>query len=184
VVLALGPGAAVAAADGAPSDKELLEKCEEAQACKFHEKSFRSFVGVQRQVGNTAFNCSAKGGMHAIAWSDTRGGSDNFQLRIRAGLKLFDLVETQVETVDGRTWDWSHTATETSTVQLAPWSTGWVERAPRMKEVTGRYELEFKDKLHDHYKWFVDDVRLSSPEGSGAVFLRQRPMTPQERARC
>ncbi|WP_431771443.1 hypothetical protein [Streptomyces cucumeris] len=146
-----------ARADDRPSDKELLDQCNNGtRSCVFHPSGQPDiFPGDRQHVGDFAYNCTRDPQLSSITWTDTTGSSNSVGVAIRAEYKFAEVFTGSVETSFKHTWTSEHSETATTMVDVPPGEVGWVTREPQMQRVKGTYELVFKKRYKGHYYWYV-----------------------------
>lgn len=174
-----------ASADGGPTARELLDKCDNGtDSCVFHPAGPpEEHTGAGHQVGEAAFNCTGDLQRSTVNWSDTTGESNSFGVSLSAEYGFSEVFKVSIETSYQHTWESSHTEGQATNVDVRPGEKGWVERAPKMQKVHGTYEMHFPDKFYDHYIWYQDfDADGPVPGSTGDITQHTAPMTDQERA--
>ena len=188
VGLAAGPAWAERDVSDPKSVASLFAGCEKGvHACGFHPTAYRRYPGESHQVGDAVYNCGPDAVSHTLTWSDTAVESNSLGVEISAGSTVAGLVSAAVKSNYGRVWSRSHTATQSDTMKLGPWSTGWIERAPLLQEVTGDYRVQpFPKDMGNDPKlafWVRGAVHTGPVAGVGSLVVHTRPMNPDEKDR-
>ena len=104
-------------------------------------------------------------------------------MSLEAEYGFAEVFKTSFEATYKRTWENSHTESQTTTVITGPGEVGRVHIGPRMQTVTGSYEMRFPDRYHGHYYWYVPfEATGPTDDQSGTVTQSTRPMTAEEGA--
>jgi hypothetical protein len=177
---------ALADHEGRPTPRELLDMCEAADYCEFHPAGQPEyFVADRRVVGTPVSNCTKDPQRNDIKWSDTTGQSDSIGGGLVTEAKFFDVFEIKYHQTYKRTWERSHTTSQTSYVTTAPGETGWIERGAQMQRVKGTYELHFGSPYYGHYYWYQPyEITGPAPDGKDAISPHTRKMTQSELDSC
>jgi hypothetical protein len=170
-----------------PSRQELLDLCNNGtDSCDFHpttgvSESYRDFHEVAR-----IYNCSPTAQNRQLAWSDTTGGSITLttEVSVTAGFNVKALAkfEATVKQSFSRNWSWSSTFSDTSSIAVAPWSWGALDRSPKLQSVGGYYELHFGSRRWGHYIWYVQNFVGTGPvpQDAGVTRIRGNALTSAE----
>lgn len=81
----------------------------------------------------------------------------------------------------GKTFEKSHTTSESISQTMTPFTVAWTTRAAGMQIIRGDWELHFPVRFFGHYIWYDKGYqsKIEDPNG-GFVALHYRAMTDQE----
>ncbi|WP_017627837.1 hypothetical protein [Nocardiopsis chromatogenes] len=183
----LFPAPAHADHEDTPTSRQLLEACDNGtDACVFHPDGRPEyFAGPADQVGRAVYNCTGREQRFEVSWSDTTTETNSVGVSMGVEYGYAEVFRATFKATYGHEWSSSHTESQTTYVFTGPYEVGWVERAPRMEQVSGTYELRFPDRYYGHYIWYVPfEATGPAPGGEGAIAQQTRPMTQTERNEC
>ncbi|MET8983215.1 hypothetical protein ABZX85_47365, partial [Streptomyces sp. NPDC004539] len=150
----LGVAATSASADTGPTDEQLLSQCRTADLCKFTPTRLdQGMVGPEHQVGPTVINCGGTVS-RTWGWSETTGEQTQVNLSLSTTMQLLDILNGSASVAFGRTFEKSHTASETLTQKMEPFTQAWTTRATGLQVITGDWELHFPSRFFGHYYWY------------------------------
>ncbi|GAB3962002.1 hypothetical protein [Streptomyces sparsus] len=174
--------------DGKPTNRELLDKCDNGtNVCVFHPSGPPDvFMGDRHRVGDATFNCTSDLQRSSVSWSDTTGESNSLGVSLSAEYGFAEVFKVSIETSFEHTWSSSHTESETTNIDVRPGEVGWVTREAQMQRVEGTYEMHFEDPYYGHYIWYVPFTATGPvPDAPSTKTQHTRPMTDTERRqRC
>ncbi|WP_046470409.1 hypothetical protein [Allosalinactinospora lopnorensis] len=170
-----------------PTARQLLERCDNGtDKCVFHPSGAPEYYAeAAHQVGDSVYNCSEEEQKFIVAWEETKSQSNSVGVAMTTEAGFGKAFNISYEQSYEHTWESSHTEAQRTFVFTGPYEVGWVERAPRMERVKGQYELNFGDRYHGHYYWYVPfEITGPAPDGTEAVVQKSREMTAEEKAQC
>ncbi|MBZ3901466.1 hypothetical protein [Streptomyces griseiscabiei] len=169
-----------ASAETVPTEQQLLSQCHKADYCKFTPSSLEEGVGSEHQVGSTTFNCGAK--VHrSWTYSETTSQSTNAQISLSLSESLLETASISITETLGRTFEKSHTWSETYDQDMAPFTKVWVTRGTGLQIAEGDWELHFPSRFFGHYYWYDKgyQIKVEDPD-RGFVSLHYKTLTDQE----
>lgn len=204
--LALAPPAGALANGDAGFGEALLRACPDltgwagpgafgpARVCEIEEVVSDTFSDEpESQVGSTVYNCTPTPQRYQISWTRTTGTSNSVGVELTFGMEETAgpvKLKQEIKFKYDHSWSESSSVSETTTVDVPPFSQGWVSYARMMETSVVKYDVTFKNKVDGHWIWYPQDaVTTQAVDGGGnprgAVTQHSQLMTPSEwQRRC
>jgi hypothetical protein len=149
-----------AAADG-PTVSQLLAKCNNGtDRCVFHVNSVEKYLGPEKQVSPSIKNCTSVNQSYQKTWTDSTstGTTTTEAVSISGAFGAFTAGYTKST---GKSWEYEHTESHSSTVWVAPWKTAYLAHQTPKVKTRGYYQLNFGKRFYGHYVWYVNDITIT-----------------------
>ncbi|MER5918195.1 hypothetical protein ABT124_50200 [Streptomyces sp. NPDC001982] len=176
----LGTAATSASAATGPTEEQLLSQCAKADVCKFTATSLNQGVGPEHNVGPRIVNCGGTV-QRSWSWSETIGQTTNASISATVASALWEPINVSATATFGKTFEKSHTTSETINQTMIPFTMASTTRAAGMQIIMGDWELHFPNRFFGHYIWYDKGYqsKVEDPNG-GFVALHYRTMANQE----
>lgn len=145
--------------------------------CTFTPTGQQEVWSPSHQVGDTFINNTNVLQHPEVDIDDSVGTSDSIDVTVKAGFKLFKVVDVSISATYGHEWTTEHRFIKKYPYDCEPHNKCWLEEMVPMLRTTGDFTLKLGNTT-----WNLPGVYFDSPDpnGNGAVSANAVPLTQSQ----
>ncbi len=130
-------------------------------------------------MGQPITNCNDSDVETKLTAEDKVGSSNSVDIKIKAGYKFFDVIESSIVAAYGHEWTQEHTFSQDERLKIAPGDEGWLSMAAPIFRDTGDFTVKLGNTT-----WKLRGVYFDTPDPNraGMLVADHRKLTTSEYA--